>query len=180
MSADMLPDPEDDDAEAEALGKCYSLPRARARELREQKTLSAVTFAGTPADSDNQGDPPKRATYEKHSTSAPARQIRVNGRVVGEVRGGTFYKTARASVHFLRRPAGIALDLGSLADAEDAGARYVEIFDRETGRHYHAAISTIRARGFELDRGFGRQVALPLDAWARDAEPAGEQLALFA
>jgi hypothetical protein len=116
----------------------------------------------------------------KNSVRRGACQIRVNGRVIGEVRGDTFYKTIAGSKHMLRRPAGIALDLGSLADAEDAGARYVEIFDSETGRHYHAAISTIRARGFRVSRGFGEQVALPLDAWARDAEPAAEQLALFA
>jgi hypothetical protein len=114
----------------------------------------------------------------KYSPSAPARQIRVNGRVIGEVRGAVFHKSIAGSKHMLRRPLAIALDLGSLADAESTGARYVDIFDSETGRHYHAAISTIRARGFELDRGFGRQVALLLSEWRRDAEPAGEQLAL--
>jgi hypothetical protein len=114
----------------------------------------------------------------KRTPTAAASQIRAGGRVVGEVRGDVFTKHIVGSKHMLRRPLAIALDLGSLADAEDAGARYVEIFDSETGRHYQAAVSTIRARGFELDRGFGRQVALLLSEWRRDAEPAGEQLAL--
>jgi hypothetical protein len=62
LPRELLPDPED--AEAEALGKCYQLARERARQLREQKTLSAVSLGGAAADSVEQGDTPKRATYE--------------------------------------------------------------------------------------------------------------------
>jgi hypothetical protein len=59
------PLPDLEDAEALALGKCYALARARARQLREQKTLSAVSLGGAAADSAKQGDTPKRATHEQ-------------------------------------------------------------------------------------------------------------------
>ena len=104
--------------------------------------------------------------------------IRAAGRVVGEVRGDTFYKSLAAR-HFLQKPPAIALDLSSLNDVERLGVRYCEILDRDTGRVYRAAISTIRARGFRVSRGFGEQWALALAEWRKDSEPAGEQLSLF-
>jgi hypothetical protein len=66
MSADeLLPDLDAAETETLALGKCYALARARARALRETKTLPAVSLGGDAADSGKQGDTPKRATYEQ-------------------------------------------------------------------------------------------------------------------
>jgi hypothetical protein len=114
----------------------------------------------------------------KHNTRGRGGQpIYAAGRIVGTVRGDTFFKSIQFSRHALRTPPALALDLGSLADAEHAGARYVEIRDTETGRVFKAAVGTIRARGWTIDRGYGRQIALGLGEWARDAEPAAEQMA---
>ncbi len=103
--------------------------------------------------------------------------IYVNGRVVGYVKNGVFYKTLRASVHFLRRPPAIAFDVSTLFDAQDAGATRVEVTDMETGRVYVADIGEILRDGRYFDRGHGRQVYLLLSRWRHPDAP--EQLSLF-
>jgi len=113
-----------------------------------------------------------------HSTASP---VYAQGRVVGQVRGGVFYKTVRGSVGVLRKPRGWASDIDSLLQAERLGARWVHITDIETGNCYRATIEQIRRYGFTFDRGHGRQIGLPLDRWTvtRPGEPAAAQLPLF-
>ena len=111
-----------------------------------------------------------------HSTSVSVRQAvhAAGGQVVGQVRGDVFAKTVRASIHFLRKPPAIAFDLCSLQEAQDLGARLVCVRDSETGRQYLASVDAIWHFGFEFDRGFGRQLALPLERWSvfgRDNAP---------
>src|SRR5262245_55375057 len=103
--------------------------------------------------------------------------IRVGRVVVGYVSGNTFYKSARASAHFLRVPPAICFDTSTLDDAENAGAHYAEVTDAESGRVYRAALSTIRAKGFRVNRGFGEQSGLSLIEWTLAGE--GKQMALF-
>ncbi len=105
--------------------------------------------------------------------------IYTHGRKVGEVRGATFYKTISAAKHFLRQPPAIAFDISTLADAERAGARIVQVTDRDTGNIYRAAIHTIRRKGIYINRGFGEQIALALKEWSVNGAPQVEQLALF-
>lgn len=92
--------------------------------------------------------------------------IRAAGQPVGTVAGDVFIKRIRGSVHMLKRPPALCLDVASLADAERAGARRVEITDTETGRTYRAGIATCRRYGRLLDRGYGEQLAIPLGRWA--------------
>lgn len=108
----------------------------------------------------------------------PRTKIHVGNRVVGEVRGDVFHKSIFGSKHMLRTPRAIALDTGSLDDAEKAGARWVHIYDRETGTTYKATVEHIRRKGFELNRRYGDQLALPLKGWIRNGQ--GYQLELFA
>ena len=93
--------------------------------------------------------------------------IYAQGKPVGhvDIKTGIFHKTCRASLHMLRKPAGWALDVGSLDEAERAGAHTVEITDAEANKTYVASIRQIRSAGILLDRGFGQQFALPLTAW---------------
>lgn len=114
-------------------------------------------------------------------TQADAIPIRAQGHIVGYVQGDAFCKTVRASIHRLRVPPAWAVDLQSLDDAEAAGAVRVEIRDAEGGLTYTADIATIRKRGFRVNRGYGEQLALPLDAWAvtRPGEPVARQPCLF-
>jgi len=103
----------------------------------------------------------------KHQTLTRT-PIRCNAKIIGDVRGETFYKNLIASKHFLRVPRAIAFDVSSLTDAERAGARCVQVTDIETSRIYRQSIATIRAKGFRVARGYGEQIALALEFWNRD------------
>lgn len=113
----------------------------------------------------------------KNSNSIP---VYVGKTVIGYVSGGVFYKSVKGSKHFLRTPRAIAFDVSTLHDAEAAGAHHVEVTDMETGKTYRAAVSTIWAKGWEFNRGFGRQWGVPLAEWNRDNQEAGAaQLSLW-
>jgi hypothetical protein len=110
--------------------------------------------------------------------------------VVGYVRSGRFHKTICGSRHFLQRPYALGFDVSTLDQAQAAGAFIVVVLDSETGKTYTASIDDIRRRGFVVQRGYGRQIALPLSAYsvsgdepkslvAIKAEPKHLQLGLF-
>jgi hypothetical protein len=104
-------------------------------------------------------------TTEPHRFSIP---ILVNGREVGHVRGEVFHKKLCSSRgHLLRVPPAIAFDVRSLEDARRAGALRADVFDLDTGAHYHADVERIFEKGFRLNRGFGDQIALPLTGWVK-------------
>jgi hypothetical protein len=113
-------------------------------------------------------------------TKGKAIPILAMHRQVGAVKDGVFHKRVQGSRHFLRKPPAIALDVESLARAEVAGARSVEIDDEETGLTYRADFETIRAHGLRIDRGFGEQIALPFQRWntGKRVDPNIAQLAL--
>lgn len=119
---------------------------------------------------------------------APRQALR--GPAHGQVRGDVWRKSVRGSVHMLRTPRAWCFDVGDLGAAEAVGVRLVLVHDLESLRKHYATIATVRARGFALDRGHGRQVALALEHWrptpqeaeaaAPEPEPEGpRQLALF-
>jgi hypothetical protein len=89
----------------------------------------------------------------------------VKGQVVASLEGRILRKVVRGSLHQLRRPAAWAIDLQIFDTAKRDGALILEIYDTETGKTYWTPISTFDCWGFELDRGHGRQVALPLERW---------------
>ena len=107
--------------------------------------------------------------------------IYVNGRVIGIVSRDIFIKRVRASKHFLRTPQAICLDVNSLEQAEQAGAVRVRVEDVESGIKFLASIEHIRMAGFEIDRGYGRQIALTLDGWIKSGpgELLADQLSLW-
>jgi hypothetical protein len=100
-----------------------------------------------------------------------------DGQVIGHVHADRLELRRKGSKHMLRRPAGWAVDVAALDQAELAGARYVLVTDTESGRRYLSSLGTLRDRGLRLERGFGAQVALTLDDW-RDPDQA-QQPALF-
>lgn len=93
--------------------------------------------------------------------------IFVGRKVVGRVYGETFVKEVHSSKHFLKYPRAIAFDISSLKAAWEAGARIVEVRDKDTRRVYRADIAYIRENGFCFDRGHGKQIGLPLYEWER-------------
>lgn len=89
-----------------------------------------------------------------------------NGRnIAGAIRDGYLVKVTRASKHMLRSPKGWAIDAHALATARTAGAVGVRIEDQDTGKVYRADLATIDTHGWQFDRGYGRQIALPLQYW---------------
>lgn len=101
------------------------------------------------------------------------------GRPVATLAGHILKKRVRASVHMLRRPPAWAIDEGILTAAKADGALMVEIADTEAKRIYTAHVSAFDTHGFSFDRGFGRQIGLPLQYWRFEAANA-RQLSLFA
>lgn len=83
---------------------------------------------------------------------------------MGEVVGEVFKKNITGSRHILHKPRAIALSVESLTQAEHAGAREIQINDKETGRVYSCSIDDFRDKSFPIQRGgFEPQLALPLD-----------------
>jgi hypothetical protein len=102
------------------------------------------------------------------ATRYPAKTpIYVHGRStpIGYVEGTVFYKWIQGSKHILRTPRALAFDRSTLADAERAGAVWVEVVDSETGTTYRAAIDGIWQHCFPVCRGYD-QVALALTRWS--------------
>lgn len=92
------------------------------------------------------------------------------GQVIGVVVSGIFRKDkVYGSRHMMRRPHGWALDAASLAQAEGYGADLVQLTDQETGSVYRASISLIKEKGLQINRGYGRQICLPLEFWEVDS-----------
>jgi hypothetical protein len=94
-----------------------------------------------------------------------------DGRVIGAVYGRTFCKVIAFSRHALRRPPALAVDECALSQAREAGAEGIRIKDSESGKVYSVSIPFFKEHAFLLDRGFGRQYALPILYWTvRDSE----------
>jgi hypothetical protein len=91
------------------------------------------------------------------------------GRVIATIedRDGcrTLVKTVHGSRHFLRRPPAIAFDADSIDQAEALGTVGIFVDDAETGRRYSSSMETFLRLAIDIDRGHGRQLALPLRFW---------------
>jgi hypothetical protein len=77
--------------------------------------------------------------------------------------------------HVLRRPPAIAVQTLVLDELEGLGAKGV-LAILPNGRRLFAPLSEFRLHGIVIDRGYGRQVALPLKRWRE--QPAEAQLTL--
>lgn len=115
---------------------------------------------------------PKTSDKPQHRGAVVSIYLRGTTRPIGTVSGIWFEKTIQGSKHLLRVPThALAFDVSTLEDAAAAGATAVAVTDLETGRVYRQRIATILQYGFDVRRGFGRQVALPLTAYAIDGKP---------
>jgi hypothetical protein len=77
--------------------------------------------------------------------------------------------------HILRRPPAIAVQASVLSELEHLGAKGVLVI-MPNGKRLFAPLSEFRLHGIVIDRGYGRQVALPLKRWRE--QPAEAQLTL--
>ncbi len=94
-----------------------------------------------------------------------------HNKAVGVVVGVEFQKRLQGSKHFLQKPPAIANDESVLISAQKLGATEVAIFDTETGTVFRASISDIWGKGFTLDRGWGKQIGLPMNKWHATLPP---------
>lgn len=120
---------------------------------------------------------PRRRSNNPLDEQNSGKPVFVGTRIVGTVRGDTFHKRVLRSKHLLRTPQGWASDLGALQSAGAEGARFIEVFDQERGEVFRASIDRLLTEGVRFNRGYGLQIALPIDAWERP--DLGEQLDLF-
>lgn len=81
----------------------------------------------------------------------------------------------------LRQPCrAIAFETAALAEAERAGAWRIEVRDTDTGQLYTVTFAEFRQHAFELNRGWGAQLALRLEEWhTADPDPDVRQLTLW-
>jgi hypothetical protein len=90
-------------------------------------------------------------------------QIRISNHHVGDVIDGKFKKRIKFSKHALRTPPALALSVESPNQAEQVGAREIEITDIESGRVYSCSIEYFKQYAFPVRRGgFEPQLALVL------------------
>ena len=95
-----------------------------------------------------------RKTYFSEQGKPVARQI-----------GNTLFKRVRGNIHQLRQPPSWAIDEKILQEAIKNGVKSIEIVDVETMKIYRVSIDYFTKFGIRLNRGFGFQVALPLNYW---------------
>ena len=91
--------------------------------------------------------------------------IRVKNKVVGLVENGIFKKKVNGSKHFLRKPPAIAFDVDTINSAKKSGAKHIEIFDKDSNNFYLTRMAKLDEKGFEFNRGFGKQVAMVMSDW---------------
>jgi len=96
--------------------------------------------------------------------------VKINKKVVGNIKGKTFSRELDSSKDFLRTPPAITFDELALSKAEELGASKVKVEDTLTGISYYSTINAIRSRGFSFNRGFGSQVGLALSEWSKNEE----------
>lgn len=140
--------------------------------MNRKRGLPDVGAAKRAAGHTHTGDAP-RTVYRGAHSEVKGRPVYVQSaaRLVcaGVLRGDVFVKSLRQE-HILRTPPAIAVSSEVLAELRSAGCRAVEC-QVDDGRVLTAPLTAFFERGFELERGFGRQVALPLRFWAQhDAE----------
>jgi hypothetical protein len=120
------------------------------------------------------GSGEQRSQYNDTTNRHDYQELRVNGRVLGEISNGALRKRIYGSRHFMRSPAGIGWDVWALEQAETAGCKITIVTDLETGRVYVAEVADFRTYGVQRNHGYGDQLILPFRYW-RSSEALNEQ-----
>ncbi len=100
--------------------------------------------------------------------------------MVGRLADGWLRKHVDSTRHMLRQPPAWAIDADHLDRLEAVGAAGVRLTD-ENGTVWSADLAAFERYGVLIDRGHGRQVALPLSRWERrrPGEPVARQIGLW-
>lgn len=105
------------------------------------------------------------------------------GRVVGlltydDLGEGWLVKRVKTDQHQLHTPLSWCVDQLHLTQLREADAAGVLLTD-ERGWQHRASLDTFTRHGFVIDRGHGKQVALPITFWEITDPSAPKQLGLF-
>lgn len=82
---------------------------------------------------------------------------------------GLFLKRVEPK-HILRQPPAIAIQGGVILKLKGMECRLIRV-EVSDGRIYEVSFADFLKHGFILDRGFGKQMALPLDKWTDPNKP---------
>lgn len=92
--------------------------------------------------------------------------VKVGHKIIGYVENETFYKTIRGSRHLLRNPRAICFDIATLIQARAIGAKFIQVYDKETRFTYHASMDDLfGSNSFPVNYGFNPQRGLALKYW---------------
>ncbi len=100
------------------------------------------------------------------------------GQAVGRLENGWLTKHVDTNTHQLRFPPAWCIDRHHLERLEALGAAGVRLID-EKGTEWRATTAAFERFGIPLERGHGRQVALPLAKWDVQTPGGSVQLNLF-
>jgi hypothetical protein len=108
--------------------------------------------------------------------------IYANGKMVGKVIGGTFYKNIyELRGHLLRKPPAIAFDEEIVRQLQSLDVKQIEVRVVDVDKVYKMPLWFVLARGFRFNRGHGDQIGVPLatlETAARYSANAGFQAPL--
>lgn len=113
---------------------------------------------------------------QSHYTTKISLMRAGSNRPAATLNGDTLERSASGKKHFLRQ--GIAFHQDTIGQAEQLGAKSIEVYDRDTGKIYSTSLDTFLRRGWRFDWGHGPQMGLAFSHWQIKGEP--HQPALFA
>lgn len=98
-----------------------------------------------------------------------------DGRIIGEIDGGVFYKQVIPKIHRLRKPPAWATDADSFDREVAPNCHAIVLIDKENDKQFTTSIDAFIAHRFEFNRGFGRQYAVTLRWWT-ELNPAQKRM----
>jgi len=89
------------------------------------------------------------------------------GKQTGYIEGGVYYRSF-TDAHMLRKPQALAMSVDVIEQLTRNGATRLVFTHAATGVKYRATLAHFLDKSLTIDRGYGRQLALPLAGWMRE------------
>ena len=91
-----------------------------------------------------------------------------DGRRIGYLLDGQFYKVVKRSEHFLRKPPAIAIDEEVFCETIEPRCQTIVVLECEREEVWQVSVTTFSRYYLRLNRGHGTQRALCLKWWRRE------------
>ncbi|MBT4512822.1 MAG: hypothetical protein HOC20_11520 [Chloroflexi bacterium] len=112
---------------------------------------------------------------DNYSTRSKQPIHSIDGKIIGRIDGNVLRKRIRGSKHILRTPKAIAIDANAFDREIAPTCKNIEVHDTESNEVYTSTIDNFSQYKMTLDRGHGRQYALPLRYWEFDGKQSNFQ-----